>query len=70
MLHVPGPDFPTGGLIYSRSGIDQAYQTGRGSIDARKKAEIEREHKGDMTDRRHRDPLSGQQAKLHAKIAE
>src|SRR5262244_3493940 len=29
---VPGPDFPTGGFIYGRGGIRQAYQTGRGSI--------------------------------------
>src|SRR5689334_11857206 len=27
---VPGPDFPTGGIIYGRSGIEQAYKTGRG----------------------------------------
>src|SRR5438445_2550219 len=26
---VPGPDFPTGGIIYGRSGIEQAYRTGR-----------------------------------------
>lgn len=29
---VPGPDFPTGGLIYGRAGIEQAYRTGRGSV--------------------------------------
>jgi DNA gyrase subunit A len=32
MRFVPGPDFPTAGLIYGRAGILQAYQTGRGSI--------------------------------------
>src|SRR5947209_157822 len=32
MLLVPGPDFPTGGLIYGTSGIHSAYTTGRGSI--------------------------------------
>jgi DNA gyrase subunit A len=32
MRFIPGPDFPTAGLIYGRSGILQAYQTGRGSI--------------------------------------
>ena len=35
---VPGPDFPTGGFIYGKSGIRQAYTTGRGSIIMRAKA--------------------------------
>jgi len=38
---VPGPDFPTGGLILGRQGIRQAYLTGRGSIVMRARAEIE-----------------------------
>uniref|UniRef100_E6VK85 DNA gyrase subunit A n=1 Tax=Rhodopseudomonas palustris (strain DX-1) TaxID=652103 RepID=E6VK85_RHOPX len=38
---VPGPDFPTGGIILGRSGIRSAYQTGRGSIVMRGKVEIE-----------------------------
>ena len=38
---VPGPDFPTGGLIMGRAGIVSAYQTGRGSIVIRGKATIE-----------------------------
>ncbi|TCT04577.1 DNA gyrase subunit A [Aquabacter spiritensis] len=38
---VPGPDFPTGGLILGRSGIRQAYLTGRGSIMVRAKVAIE-----------------------------
>ena len=33
--HIPGPDFPTGGLIVGRSGIRAAYRTGRGSITMR-----------------------------------
>ena len=41
MEHVPGPDFPTGGLILGRSGIRDAYHTGRGSIRMRGRAEIE-----------------------------
>jgi DNA gyrase subunit A len=41
MKIVPGPDFPTGGLILGRSGIRQAYETGRGSIVIRARAEIE-----------------------------
>ncbi len=41
MKIVPGPDFPTGGIILGRSGIRQAYETGRGGIPLRAKAEIE-----------------------------
>jgi DNA gyrase subunit A len=41
MRFVPGPDFPTGGLIIGRSGIRSAYETGRGSIIVRAKAEME-----------------------------
>jgi len=43
---VPGPDFPTAGFIYGRSGIRQAYLTGRGQIVMRARAEIET-RKGD-----------------------
>lgn len=39
--YIPGPDFPTGGIILSRSGIRQAYETGRGSIIIRSKVKIE-----------------------------
>jgi DNA gyrase subunit A len=39
---VPGPDFPTGGFIYGREGIRQAYETGRGSVIMRAKASIDR----------------------------
>jgi DNA gyrase subunit A len=38
---VPGPDFPTGGIIYGRSGIRDAYLTGRGRVVVRAQAEIE-----------------------------
>ncbi len=41
MKIVPGPDFPTGGLILGRSGIRAAFETGRGSIPLRARAEIE-----------------------------
>ena len=43
---VPGPDFPTGGFLYGREGIRQAYTTGRGSIVMRARTEIET-RKGD-----------------------
>jgi len=42
---IPGPDFPTAGFIYGRSGIKQAYQTGRGQITMRARAIIERQGK-------------------------
>jgi DNA gyrase subunit A len=38
---VPGPDFPTGGIILGRSGIRSAYETARGSVVMRGKAEVE-----------------------------
>jgi DNA gyrase subunit A len=41
MDHLPGPDFPTGGYIVGRAGIESAYQTGRGSILMQAKSEIE-----------------------------
>jgi DNA gyrase subunit A len=42
MALVPGPDFPTAGFIYGRSGIKTAYDTGRGIIVMRAKAAIEK----------------------------
>ncbi|HYE88894.1 MAG TPA: DNA gyrase subunit A [Vicinamibacterales bacterium] len=44
---IPGPDFPTGGLIVGRRGIHEAHVSGRGSIQVRAKAEIETTRKGD-----------------------
>jgi len=41
MEYIKGPDFPTGGLILGNSGIKKAYETGRGTITIRSKAEIE-----------------------------
>ena len=38
--HLQGPDFPTGGIILGRSGIKKAYETGKGTIYVRAKAEI------------------------------
>ncbi|MGA9098382.1 MAG: DNA gyrase subunit A, partial [Methanotrichaceae archaeon] len=46
MDFLPGPDFPTGAYIIGRTGIESAYQTGRGSILIRAKSEIEEESKG------------------------
>ncbi|MFT8777445.1 MAG: DNA gyrase subunit A [Gluconacetobacter liquefaciens] len=41
MKIVPGPDFPTGGIILGRAGIRSAFETGRGSVIIRARAEIE-----------------------------
>ncbi|MEY3339195.1 MAG: gyrase subunit, partial [Actinomycetota bacterium] len=48
MKFVKGPDFPTGGLILGRSGINEAYKTGRGSIKMRAKVAIEDGVRGQM----------------------
>ena len=44
---IPGPDFPTGGMIVGKRGIHEAYVTGRGSIQVRARTEIETTKKGD-----------------------
>ncbi len=41
MQHIPGPDFPTAGIIYGAGGLRAAYETGRGSIKVRGKTHIE-----------------------------
>ncbi|MGD8538214.1 MAG: DNA gyrase subunit A [Candidatus Aminicenantes bacterium] len=47
MQYVPGPDFPTGGFVFGLEGIKSAYETGRGIINLRAKAVIERGAKGE-----------------------
>jgi DNA gyrase subunit A len=47
MKHIPGPDFPTGGFIFGKEAIKEAYATGRGIIKVRAKAKIERQKKND-----------------------
>jgi DNA gyrase subunit A len=39
---IPGPDFPTGGIIYGKSGIWEAYKTGKGKVIIRAKADIQK----------------------------
>src|SRR3546814_11414861 len=41
MEHVPGPDFPTGGIILGRAGIRDPYHTGRGSLRVRSATAVE-----------------------------
>src|SRR3990172_9508843 len=47
MEHVPAPDFPTGGILYGLDGVRDAYRTGRGSVQIRARAFIEKSKKGD-----------------------
>lgn len=46
MKIIPGPDFPTGGFIYGREGIRQAYETGRGVMQLRARAAIDKIGRG------------------------
>jgi len=48
MKFIKGPDFPTGGTILGREGINDAYKTGRGSIKMRAKVSIEEGRRGQM----------------------
>jgi DNA gyrase subunit A len=71
MAQVPGPDFPTGGIIYGRGGIREAYTTGRGIIRVRARVMVEK-------DKHHQTetliitelPYQVNKAKLVEKIAE
>ena len=67
---IPGPDFPTGGIILGRSGIRRAYETGRGSIMVRAKVEIEQKSNGKEVILVHELPYQVNKAKLIEKIAE
>ncbi len=44
--HIKGPDFPTGAFIYGKQGIKEAYETGRGRIQIRARAQIEERESG------------------------
>ncbi len=68
---IPGPDFPTGGLIVGRRGIHEAYVTGRGGIQVRAKVEVESTKKGDREHIIvHEIPYQVNKAKLLERIAE
>jgi DNA gyrase subunit A len=67
---VPGPDFPTAGIINGSAGIVEAYRTGRGRILVRAKAEIEVEANGRETIIVHELPFQVNKARLIEKIAE
>ncbi len=69
--HIPGPDFPTAGIISGRAGIEEAYRTGRGKIKIRARAEIEvHETSGKETIIVHELPYQVNKARLIEKMAE
>jgi DNA gyrase subunit A len=69
--HIPGPDFPTAGIISGRAGIEEAYKTGRGKIKIRARAEIEvHETSGKETIIVHELPYQVNKARLIEKMAE
>ncbi len=70
MRIVPGPDFPTAGIINGSAGIVEAYRTGRGRILVRARAEIEVEANGRETIIVHELPFQVNKARLIEKIAE
>ena len=49
MQYIKGPDFPTGGIVMGRSGIKEAYETGRGRVVVRSKTDIEVDDHGHET---------------------
>lgn len=67
---IPGPDFPTGGLILGRSGIRKAYETGRGSIKLRAKVKIEEKSNGKEVIIVNEIPYQVNKARLIERIAE
>ncbi|MDT0111047.1 DNA gyrase subunit A [Listeria booriae] len=70
MEHIPGPDFPTAGMIMGRSGIRRAYETGRGSITLRARVEIETKNNGKETIVITELPYQVNKARLLERIAE
>src|SRR5580698_4141770 len=70
LQHVQGPDFPTGGFIYGRGGIAQAYKTGRGRFLMRAKAAIEQLKGGRQAIIVTEIPYQVNKAKLIERIAE
>ncbi|TMP68747.1 DNA gyrase subunit A [Pseudoalteromonas sp. S1609] len=71
MDYIPGPDFPTAAIINGKKGIEQAYQTGRGKVYMRARADIETDEKtGRETIIVHEIPYQVNKARLIEKIAE
>ncbi|MCD6379898.1 DNA gyrase subunit A, partial [bacterium] len=67
---IPGPDFPTGGIICGREGIKQAYKTGRGKVVIRARANIETGERGKSRIIVTEIPYQTNKASIIGKIAE
>jgi len=70
MQFIPGPDFPTAGIINGRGGIVQAYKTGRGRIYLRARASIETENSGKASIIVHELPYQVNKARLLERMGE
>ena len=70
MEHLPGPDFPTGGVVLGRAGIHAAYRTGRGSIVVRARARFEEVRKDRWAIVVSEIPYQVNKARLMERIAE
>ena len=70
MKAIPGPDFPTGGVVMGKSGIRKAYESGRGTIIVRAKVNIEEQKNGKQRIIVHEIPYMVNKAKLIERIAE
>jgi DNA gyrase subunit A len=70
MQYIPGPDFPTAGIINGSKGIHEAYRTGRGRIYVRARTEIETDEKDGHTIIVKELPYQVNKARLMEKIAE
>ena len=70
MKVLPGPDFPTGGVVMGKSGIRKAYETGKGTIIVRAKVDIEETKTGRQQIIVHEIPYMVNKAKLIERIAE
>jgi len=70
MAHIPGPDFPTAGIINGVGGIHLAYRTGRGRVRMRARAEVEVDDKGREAIVVTEIPYQVNKARLIEKIAE
>ncbi len=70
MEHISAPDFPTGGIIYGTQGVKEAFETGRGKVVVRGKAEIQTSPSGRETIVINEIPFQVNKASLIIKMAE
>lgn len=70
LQYIPGPDFPTGGIIYDKKAIEEAYATGRGAITMRAVTEIEERKAGTFQIIVSQIPYQVNKSDLITKIAE